>query len=339
MEECGGQYLVSISSNTPAHAGQARDHRGADSGAVGVKCQGKNPPHQVCVSLFSFWQEKVWPVPASDGFFLSPLPTVAQEHLKERGLFGLPAPGTTPSDYYHQMTLVAGHPAPYGDLLMQSGGAASAPHLHDYLNPVDVSATPPAGPEALACGTQGSRAASRAGSHSRGQAGTSWRASLLEPFLGWRFNSLKAQGKETEAYRETVLQGQPWGLQGRVASAGWGWAGGKSCGARWGHETQGGPPLPALLTLTLPQGFLPGEPFTSLRPGCHLASSRKSLWKPPPSLCPSVTGTTPSSRSYFTLCLSYLIIAATASHGSSAILSISCFPGSFAEKRVADLQG
>uniref|UniRef100_A0A2K5M9Y8 GLI family zinc finger 2 n=1 Tax=Cercocebus atys TaxID=9531 RepID=A0A2K5M9Y8_CERAT len=64
---------------------------------------------------------------------------VAQEHLKERGLFGLPAPGTTPSDYYHQMTLVAGHPAPYGDLLMQSGGAASAPHLHDYLNPVDVS--------------------------------------------------------------------------------------------------------------------------------------------------------------------------------------------------------
>ncbi|XP_045415133.1 zinc finger protein GLI2 [Lemur catta] len=64
---------------------------------------------------------------------------VAQEHLKERGLFGLPAPGTNPSDYYHQMTLMAGHPAPYGDLLMQSGGAAGAPHLHDYLNPVDVS--------------------------------------------------------------------------------------------------------------------------------------------------------------------------------------------------------
>uniref|UniRef100_M3XPH9 GLI family zinc finger 2 n=1 Tax=Mustela putorius furo TaxID=9669 RepID=M3XPH9_MUSPF len=64
---------------------------------------------------------------------------VAHEHLKERGLFGLPAPGSNPSDYYHQMTLMAGHPAPYGDLLMQSGGAASAPHLHDYLNPVDVS--------------------------------------------------------------------------------------------------------------------------------------------------------------------------------------------------------
>lgn len=68
---------------------------------------------------------------------LSLLLTVAHEHLKERGLFGLPPPGTNPSDYYHQMTLMAGHPAPYGDLLMQSGGAASAPHLHDYLNPVD----------------------------------------------------------------------------------------------------------------------------------------------------------------------------------------------------------
>lgn len=64
---------------------------------------------------------------------------VAHEHLKERGLFGLPAAGTNASDYYHQMTLMAGHPAPYGDLLMQTGGAASAPHLHDYLNPVDVS--------------------------------------------------------------------------------------------------------------------------------------------------------------------------------------------------------
>lgn len=63
--------------------------------------------------------------------------TVAHEHLKERGLFSLAAPGTNPSDYYHQMTLMASHPTPYGDLLMQSGGAASAPHLHDYLNPVD----------------------------------------------------------------------------------------------------------------------------------------------------------------------------------------------------------
>ncbi|EPY75904.1 hypothetical protein CB1_001533038 [Camelus ferus] len=61
------------------------------------------------------------------------LPTISAA----RGLS--PADGTNPSDYYHQMTLMAGHPAPYGDLLMQSGGAASAPHLHDYLNPVDVS--------------------------------------------------------------------------------------------------------------------------------------------------------------------------------------------------------
>lgn len=78
-------------------------------------------------------------LPASDGFFLSPsfLPTVAHEHLKERGLFGLPPTGTNPSDYYHQMTFMAGHPTPYGDLLMQPGGATGAPHLHDYLNPVD----------------------------------------------------------------------------------------------------------------------------------------------------------------------------------------------------------
>uniref|UniRef100_A0A8B9F0K8 C2H2-type domain-containing protein n=1 Tax=Amazona collaria TaxID=241587 RepID=A0A8B9F0K8_9PSIT len=50
-----------------------------------------------------------------------------------------PADGANPADYYHQMTLMAGHPNPYGDLLMQSGGAASTAHLHDYLSPVDVS--------------------------------------------------------------------------------------------------------------------------------------------------------------------------------------------------------
>ncbi|KAM6178311.1 zinc finger protein GLI2 [Rhynchocyon petersi] len=64
---------------------------------------------------------------------------VAHEHLKERGLFSLPPPSNTPSDYYHQMALMAGHPTPYGDLLMSSGGAAGTPHLHDYLTPVDVS--------------------------------------------------------------------------------------------------------------------------------------------------------------------------------------------------------
>ncbi|KAH0621289.1 hypothetical protein JD844_022422 [Phrynosoma platyrhinos] len=66
---------------------------------------------------------------------------VAHEHLKERSLFGLapPPPGANPTDYYHQMTLMTSHPNPYGDLLMQTGGAASATHLHDYLSPVDVS--------------------------------------------------------------------------------------------------------------------------------------------------------------------------------------------------------
>uniref|UniRef100_A0A8C0GPW8 GLI family zinc finger 2 n=1 Tax=Chelonoidis abingdonii TaxID=106734 RepID=A0A8C0GPW8_CHEAB len=44
-----------------------------------------------------------------------------------------PADGANPADYYHQMTLMASHPNPYGDLLMQSGGAASTAHLHDYL--------------------------------------------------------------------------------------------------------------------------------------------------------------------------------------------------------------
>ncbi|XP_038602139.1 zinc finger protein GLI2 isoform X1 [Tachyglossus aculeatus] len=66
---------------------------------------------------------------------------VAHEHLKERGLFGLPPPppGANPADYYHQMTLMASHPGTYSDLLVQGGGAAGSTHLHDYLNPVDVS--------------------------------------------------------------------------------------------------------------------------------------------------------------------------------------------------------
>ncbi|ROL43754.1 Zinc finger protein GLI2 [Anabarilius grahami] len=63
---------------------------------------------------------------------------VAHEHLKERGLFGLPPPppGASPADYYHLMT---GHRNPYGELLMQ--GAAAA-HLPDYFTPVDVSRFP-----------------------------------------------------------------------------------------------------------------------------------------------------------------------------------------------------
>ncbi|XP_071978154.1 zinc finger protein GLI2 isoform X1 [Engystomops pustulosus] len=65
----------------------------------------------------------------------------AHEHLKERGIFGIapPPPGVNPADYYHQMTLLAGHPSPYGELLIQAGAAGSAPHLHDYLTPMDVS--------------------------------------------------------------------------------------------------------------------------------------------------------------------------------------------------------
>ncbi|KAK2874673.1 hypothetical protein Q8A67_021826 [Cirrhinus molitorella] len=64
---------------------------------------------------------------------------VAHEHLKERGLFGLPPPppGATPADYYHLMT---GHRNPYGELLMQGAGAAA--HLPEYFTPVDVSRFP-----------------------------------------------------------------------------------------------------------------------------------------------------------------------------------------------------
>ncbi|XP_048028718.1 zinc finger protein GLI2b [Megalobrama amblycephala] len=67
---------------------------------------------------------------------------VAHEHLKERGLFGLPPPppGATPADYYHLMT---GHRNPYGELLMQgAGAAAAAAHLPEYFTPVDVSRFP-----------------------------------------------------------------------------------------------------------------------------------------------------------------------------------------------------
>ncbi|XP_063067559.1 zinc finger protein GLI2-like [Engraulis encrasicolus] len=61
---------------------------------------------------------------------------VAHEHLKERGLFGLPPPppGASPAEYYH---LMAAHRNPYGELLMQGAGAAT--HLPDYISPVDVS--------------------------------------------------------------------------------------------------------------------------------------------------------------------------------------------------------
>ncbi|XP_007227973.3 zinc finger protein GLI2a [Astyanax mexicanus] len=69
---------------------------------------------------------------------------VTHEHLKERGLFGLPPPppGTNPAEYYH---LMASHRNPYGELLMQTGAAAAAAaaaHLPDYMSPVDMSRFP-----------------------------------------------------------------------------------------------------------------------------------------------------------------------------------------------------
>ncbi|XP_074482988.1 zinc finger protein GLI2-like [Sebastes fasciatus] len=63
---------------------------------------------------------------------------LAHEHLKERGLFGLPPPhpGASPAEYYH---LMASHRSPYGELLMQGAGATAGAHLSDYITPIDVS--------------------------------------------------------------------------------------------------------------------------------------------------------------------------------------------------------
>ncbi|XP_067155384.1 zinc finger protein GLI2 isoform X4 [Apteryx mantelli] len=103
-----------------------------------------SPPHPYVAPHMEHYLRSVHSSPTlsviSAARGLSPA-DVAHEHLKERGLFGLPPPppGANPADYYHQMTLMASHPNPYGDLLMQGGGAASTAHLHDYLSPVDVS--------------------------------------------------------------------------------------------------------------------------------------------------------------------------------------------------------
>ncbi|XP_038578125.1 zinc finger protein GLI2-like isoform X2 [Micropterus salmoides] len=65
---------------------------------------------------------------------------LAHEHLKERGLFGLPPPpGASPAEYYH---LMASHRSPYGELLMQGAGATAGTHLSDYIAPIDVSRFP-----------------------------------------------------------------------------------------------------------------------------------------------------------------------------------------------------
>uniref|UniRef100_A0A8C6MAN6 GLI family zinc finger 2 n=1 Tax=Nothobranchius furzeri TaxID=105023 RepID=A0A8C6MAN6_NOTFU len=74
-------------------------------------------------------------IPAGRG--LNPA-ELAHEHLKDRGLFGLPPPppGASPAEYYH---LMAGHRSPYSELLLQGAGAAAGAHLSDYICPIDVS--------------------------------------------------------------------------------------------------------------------------------------------------------------------------------------------------------
>uniref|UniRef100_A0A3Q3QBI5 C2H2-type domain-containing protein n=1 Tax=Monopterus albus TaxID=43700 RepID=A0A3Q3QBI5_MONAL len=63
---------------------------------------------------------------------------LAHDHLKDRGLFGLPPPpsGASPAEYYH---LMASHRSPYNELLMQGAGATSGAHLSEYITPIDVS--------------------------------------------------------------------------------------------------------------------------------------------------------------------------------------------------------
>ncbi|XP_028663891.1 zinc finger protein GLI2a isoform X1 [Erpetoichthys calabaricus] len=104
-----------------------------------------NPPHHYVNPHMEHYLRSVHSSPTlsmiSAARGLSPA-EVTHEHLKERGLFGLPPPpaGASPADYYHQMTLMATHRSPYGDILMQSGApVAAAAHLPDYISPADVS--------------------------------------------------------------------------------------------------------------------------------------------------------------------------------------------------------
>lgn len=63
--------------------------------------------------------------------------SVAHDHFKDGGLFGLPPPSPTgvslTRDYYQ---LMASHHGSYGELLMQ-GGLATGAHLSDYMTPID----------------------------------------------------------------------------------------------------------------------------------------------------------------------------------------------------------
>ncbi|KAM8871901.1 zinc finger protein GLI2-like [Synchiropus picturatus] len=58
------------------------------------------------------------------------------DHLKERCLFRLPPPPSTPAEYFQ---LMASHPSAYSEMIIQGGGAAAGPHLSEYINPIDVS--------------------------------------------------------------------------------------------------------------------------------------------------------------------------------------------------------
>ncbi|XP_047211076.1 zinc finger protein GLI2-like [Girardinichthys multiradiatus] len=104
-----------------------------------------NPPHPYVSPHMEHYLRSVHGSPTlsmiSAARGLSPA-DLAHEHLKERGLFGLPPPppppppGASAAEYYHLMT---SHRSPYGELLMQGPGAVPGAHLSDYITPIDVS--------------------------------------------------------------------------------------------------------------------------------------------------------------------------------------------------------
>ncbi|XP_056157561.1 zinc finger protein GLI2-like [Lampris incognitus] len=112
-------------------------------GAVATGESPFSPPHPYVSPHMEHYLRSVHSSPTlsmiSAARGLSPA-DLAHEHLKERGLFGLPPPppGSSPTEYYHLMA--SSHRSPYGDLLMQGAGAtATGAHLPDYITPIDVS--------------------------------------------------------------------------------------------------------------------------------------------------------------------------------------------------------
>ncbi|XP_037552425.1 zinc finger protein GLI2 [Nematolebias whitei] len=96
-----------------------------------------SPPHPYVSPHLEHYLRSVHGSPAlstiSAARGLSPA-DLAHEHLKERGLLGLPPPPS--AEYYH---LMASHRSPYSELLLQGAGGPGGAHLSDYFGPIEVS--------------------------------------------------------------------------------------------------------------------------------------------------------------------------------------------------------